>query len=72
MVSLDSFGGILVSMLLKFTTSTLKNFAAPLGIILNCLFSRYVLKSSSFTPNRRFLSGTFLVLLALGLYGASA
>ena len=72
MVSLDSVGGLLVSMLLKFTTATLKNFAAPIGIILNCLLSRYVLKSSTFEPNRRFLMGTTLVLLALGLYGASA
>ena len=72
MVGLDSLGGLLVSMLLKFTTATLKNFAAPIGIIVNCLLSRYVFKSSSFRPNRRFVAGTTLVLLALGMYGASA
>ncbi len=43
MVSLDSLGGLLVSMLLKYTTATLKNFAAPIGIILNFLFSRRAL-----------------------------
>jgi len=37
MVGLDSFGGILVSLLLKYSTATLKNFAAPIGIILNSL-----------------------------------
>ena len=31
MVSLDSLGGLLVSALLKYTTATLKNFAAPIG-----------------------------------------
>ena len=35
MVSLDSMGGLLVSMLLKYTSATLKNFASPIGIILN-------------------------------------
>ena len=72
MVSLDSVGGILVSMLLKYTTAMLKNFAAPIGIILNCLLSRYVLQSSSFKPNKFFLLGTTFVLLALGLFSASA
>ena len=72
MVSLDSVGGILVSMLLKYTTAMLKNFAAPIGIILNCLLSRYALNNSSFQPNKRFLLGTTLVLLALGLFSASA
>ena len=72
MVTLDSAGGILVSMLLKYTTAMLKNFAAPIGIILNCLLAKYVFKSGSFQPNRKFLTGTALVLLALGLYGSSA
>ena len=72
MVSLDSVGGILVSMLLKFTTATLKNFAAPIGIILNVLLSQYVFKSNTVRPNRNFLIGTALVLAALGMYGASA
>ena len=71
MVSLDSVGGILVSMLLKYTNAMLKNFAAPIGIILNCLLSRYVFKSSSFKPNKLFLLGTTLVLLALGMFSAS-
>ena len=71
MVSLDSVGGILVSMLLKYTNAMLKNFAAPIGIILNCLLSRYVLKNSSFKPNKLFLLGTTLVLLALGMFSAS-
>ena len=35
-----STGGLLVSALLKYTSSALKNFAAPLGIILNCLIAR--------------------------------
>ena len=71
MVSLDSAGGILVSMLLKYTTAMLKNFAAPIGIILNCLLSRYS-KDSSARPNNYCLLGTTLVLLALGLFSASA
>ena len=72
MVSLDSAGGLLVSMLLKYTTAMLKNFAAPIGIILNCFLQKYVFQSGAFQPNRKFLSGTLLVLLALGLFGSSA
>ena len=72
MVSLDSAGGLLVSMLLKYTTAMLKNFAAPIGIILNCVLQKYVFQSGAFQPNRKFLSGTLLVLLALGLFGSSA
>jgi len=41
MVGLDSTGGVLVSMLLKYASNTLKNFAAPLGIIINVLLTRY-------------------------------
>lgn len=72
MVTLDSVGGILVSMLLKYTSATLKNFGAPIGIILNVLFSRYAMRSNEFKPTPKFLIGTLLVLLALGFYSASA
>jgi len=73
MVALDSMGGLLVSLLLKHTTSALKNFGAPIGIIVNCLLSRYLLAKSENKPvNRQFVAGTSLVLLALGMYTASA
>jgi len=71
MVGLDSAGGILVSLLLKYTTAMLKNFAAPIGIILNCLASRYVFGTSP-QLSGKFLYGTTIVLLALCLFGASA
>ena len=69
MVGLDSLGGLLVSMLLKYSSATMKNFAAPIGIILNCLLSFY--RDKSFKPNKRFLLGTAMVILALGMYTAS-
>ena len=45
---------------------------APIGIILNVLFSRYAMRSNEFKPTPKFLIGTLLVLLALGFYSASA
>jgi len=72
MVLLDSCGGLLVSMLLKYTSTLLKNFASPLGIILNCLLSRYAFARSRNKLNMRFLLGTLLTLLALGMYSVSA
>jgi len=69
MVALDAGGGLLVSMLLKYSSATMKNFAAPIGIILNCLLSFY--RDKSFKPNKRFLLGTAMVILALGMYTAS-
>ena len=68
MVGLDSLGGLLVSLLLKYTTATLKNFAAPIGIILNSLLQ---LRSGK-RLGPKFVQGTTLVILALMLYGASA
>lgn len=69
MVGLDSTGGVLVSLLLKYTSSTLKNFAAPLGIILNCLLSRYRGRSDNRKPpSKKFIRGALLVVLALGTY----
>ena len=35
-------------------------------------YRSYYFESSSFKPNKHFIAGTTLVLLALGLYGASA
>ena len=73
MVALDSMGGLLVSLLLKHTTSALKNFGAPIGIIVNCLLSRYVFAAKEGKPvNRKFVLGTSLVLVALGMYTSSA
>ena len=71
MVTLDSAGGMLVSMLLKYTSATLKNFAAPLGIILNILLSRLRAKGDAPPPKPKFLLGAALVILALGLFTAS-
>ena len=113
MVTLDSAGGMLVSMLLKcagppapppprpappvptqsstctpppprprppprppsrparYTSATLKNFAAPLGIIMNILLSRYRAKSDQPPPKPKFLLGAALVILALGLFTAA-
>lgn len=69
MVGLDSLGGVLVSVLLKYTSATLKNFAAPLGIILNCLLARYAsADGTARPPSVRFLLGTALVVLALGTF----
>jgi len=73
MVCFDSTGGLLVSLLLKHTSNSLKNFASPLGIILNCLIARYYSAdpASRKPPPRQFLLGTALVLLALGTYSVA-
>mmetsp|Transcript_45941 Transcript_45941/g.144477 ORF Transcript_45941/g.144477 Transcript_45941/m.144477 type:complete len:98 (+) Transcript_45941:979-1272(+) len=73
MVGFDSTGGVLVSLLLKHTSNSLKNFASPLGIILNCLIARYYSAdpASRTPPPRQFLLGTALVLLALGTYSVA-
>ena len=71
MITLDSLGGLLVSILLKYTSSMLKNFAAPLGIILNVIFSRYASRSAK-PLSQRFMAGTALVVAALGLYTSDA
>lgn len=70
MVMLDGCGGLLVSILLKYTSSMLKNFAAPLGIILNCLLSRYTSRSGQ-KPSKKFVLGTLLTLLALGMFNVA-
>ena len=60
---------MLVSMLLKYASSTLKNFAAPLGIILNILLAHVRRKGSDARPPKpKFVMGALLVVLALGLF----
>ena len=70
-VSLDSAGGMLVSMLLKYASATLKNFAAPLGIIINILLSHLRPSGDAPPPNPKFVLGAALVTVALGLFTAS-
>jgi len=74
MVGFDSMQGLLVSLLLKHTTSALKNFGAPIGIIVNCLLASLSRsKEAGGKPvNRKFVLGTCLVLVALGMYTSSA
>jgi len=72
MVAFDSMGGLLVSLLLKHTTSALKNFGAPIGIIVNCLLERFATAKASGKPvNPKFLLGAALVIVALGAYTSS-
>lgn len=68
MLLLDSVGGVLVSLLLKYTTATLKNFAAPLGIIINMLLSRLRASGDAPPPKPKFLVGAAMVILALGMF----
>lgn len=68
MLMLDSVGGVLVSLLLKYTTATLKNFAAPLGIIINMLLSRIRARGDAPPPKPKFLVGAAMVILALGMF----
>ena len=55
-------------MLLKYTSATLKNFAAPLGIIMNLLLTQLRAKGDAPPPKPKFLLGAAMVILALGLF----
>ena len=55
-------------MLLKYASATLKNFAAPLGIIINILLSHLRPSGDAPPPNPKFVLGAALVTVALLLW----
>lgn len=65
-VAWQALGGLIVAAVMKYADNMLKCFGCALAIILTCLLSAYVLME--FKPDRSFISGTFLVLLATAIY----
>ncbi|VDO15078.1 unnamed protein product [Rodentolepis nana] len=65
-ILLQSVGGLLVAVVIKYADNILKVFSTSISIILSCLASYYLL--NDFEPNRYFAIGTLAVLGATVLY----
>merc|ERR1711862_857677 len=65
-ILLQAVGGLVVAAVLKYADNILKCFGNALSIVLSCLLSAVFLQE--FEPDRFFVLGTFLVLLATTLY----
>nr|CDS29768.1 UDP N acetylglucosamine transporter [Hymenolepis microstoma] len=65
-IILQSVGGLLVAVVIKYADNILKVFSTSISIILSCLASYYLL--NDFEPNRYFAIGTLAVLGATVLY----
>eukprot|EP00794_Sanderia_malayensis_P000461 gene461-1103_t len=64
-VLMQAFGGLLVAVVVKYADNILKGFATSFSIIISCIISVLIF---SFTVSIQFICGTFLVILAIGLY----
>lgn len=65
LIALHSFGGLLVSMVIKYANNMLKSFACSVSIVLSCLFSVIFLGT---ILSLSFILGTCLVLISIPLY----
>merc|ERR1712217_877722 len=65
-IMLQAVGGLVVDAVLKYADNLLKCFGNAVSIVLSCLLSAVFLQE--FEPDRFFVLGTFLVLLATTLY----
>merc|ERR1712039_648752 len=65
-IFLQAVGGLVVAAVLKYADNLLKCFGNALSICISCLLSAVFLQE--FEPDRFFVLGTFLVLLATTLY----
>merc|ERR1712087_366932 len=65
-VLLQAVGGLVVAAVLKYAEKLLKGFGNAVSIVLSCLLSAIFLKE--FEPDRYFVFGTILVLVATTLY----
>ncbi|KAM3177460.1 hypothetical protein ACTXT7_004489 [Hymenolepis weldensis] len=65
-IILQSVGGLLIAVVIKYADNILKVFSTSISIILSCLASYYVL--DDFEPNWYFAIGTLAVIGATVLY----
>merc|ERR1712056_31730 len=65
-ILLQAVGGLVVAAVMKYADNILKCFGNAISIVLSCLLSAVFLQE--FEPDRFFVLGTFLVLLATTLY----
>ncbi|XP_040580245.1 UDP-N-acetylglucosamine transporter [Lepeophtheirus salmonis] len=66
-ILVQCFGGLLVSVVIKYADNILKGFATSISIIVSCACSYFIL--GDLIVDLKFFFGTFLVLIATFLYG---
>ena len=64
-ISVQSFGGLLVAVVIKYADNLLKGFATSIAIILSCIFSIYFFETQI---NTMFIFGTLVVILSVLFY----
>ena len=64
-ITLQSFGGILVAMVVKYADSVLKGVATGLSVVVSCLLSYYFF---DFQISFQFIVGSALVVYGVSLY----
>uniref|UniRef100_A0A6P6YJ38 Midasin n=1 Tax=Dermatophagoides pteronyssinus TaxID=6956 RepID=A0A6P6YJ38_DERPT len=65
-IGLQAFGGICVSLVMKYADNILKGFATTISIILSSLCSHFIF--NDFSPSLNFLIGASLVVLSTMMY----
>ena len=65
-IAMQTFGGLLVGIVVKYADNILKGFAAAVSIVVSCIVSVYLFQFNLSLP---FVSGAGLVMLATYLYG---
>ena len=65
-IMLQSLGGILVAVVVKYADNILKGFATSAAIVISCIVSVYLF---DVTLSVQFIFGTVLVMLSIYLYG---
>ena len=65
-VCLQSLGGLVVAVVVKYADNILKGFATSAAIVFSMLASMYLF---AFSPSIQFYFGTVLVMLAVYMYG---
>lgn len=65
-IGLQAFGGICVSLVMKYADNILKGFATTISIILSSLCSHFIF--NDFSPSLNFLLGASLVVLSTMMY----
>ncbi|KAL1438528.1 hypothetical protein MTO96_047893 [Rhipicephalus appendiculatus] len=66
-ILLQTFGGLVVSLAVRYADSILKGFATSISIVLSTLCSYYLL--GDLLPTRNFFLGAGIVITATSLYG---
>lgn len=66
LVALQSFGGLMVALVIKYADNIVKGFATSASIVLACLFSMMLF---DFQVTYLFAIGALLVMVAVYIYG---